>query len=260
MTFTVQINPELLAKTAFIRSAVWFNTRPVAYAHAAWWPSDVGALLQHLEKSDFSRVDVRDSDVIAEASRLWLESDFFQAKGRSLETPNSAAQTGHWLFEDSLEKCFLLEPSAFNDIVFDVGLSMHRTALLGILSGRAIRCLKQLCGEDRVDFVIGQEKSITDLLPDSFACIPERDFASLQPGNPKLQEEFRRNIESDGAITLVEAIADVSPAFALRAALRWPPSWSSLPRQLSWQTALQLRTMLNDRVLLPRMTRFQWLS
>jgi hypothetical protein len=239
MSYAQHVDVANLYRSMMVRRLVWFNLRLLDHAHLDWCGDVPKASTESAQRSQKGA----NSSEHARATRNAL----------------GGGVPAYWAFTDPIERIFLLDLERFRSIVLDVGLSMHRSALLSVLSGQVMRATKDVMGVDRVEFVIQQSESIADQLTAVEANISAPDFHSLVISGEEDAEPLRQAIERDGAITLME-ILYFSPAdFFDRAKLRWPRAWSLQTSSVTADEAKVAREIITENVLRVRLRDEKWL-
>jgi hypothetical protein len=251
VTYIQSLELSHLARSAFVRRLVWFNLRATTYTHADW-NHELAA--DHTSGNSAEIYEHRVSAVHV----IGMES---QLNGRQAQTSykKHAITPYCWQMTDAMERTFLLALDRFRGVVFDIGLSMHRRALLGVLSGAVMRAVRDVLGADRVDFVVQQTHSIADHLPLFDDQIADPDFSSLVGNDADLNRVFLDSIERDGAMTILLAIRSSPDEFFDRAKTRWPRAWSQELLSPSLDDAVLARKLIVEHVLIPRLAGEQWL-
>lgn len=251
MTYIQSLELSHLVRSAFVRRLVWFNLRATAYTHADW---------NHELEADHTSgnsATIYEHSVSA-VQVIGMES---QLNERQTETAykKNATTPYCWQMTDAMERIFLLALDRFRGVVFDIGLSMHRRALLGVLSGAVMRAVRDVLGADRVDFVMQQTHSIADHMPLFIDQIADPDFSSLVGSDANLNRVFLDSIERDGATTILLAIRSSPDEFFDRAKTRWPRAWSEELLSPSLDDTVLARKLIVEHVLIPRLAGEQWL-
>lgn len=231
-----RVNTTALRTSALIRHGVWFVTNPPSYAHSDW----------HAEAAVLHR------DCVAiPAQRINEEMTESEGSDHQLSRAHSP--------QDSLDRLLMSDTVNCDSLALDVGLSLHRTALLGELNGAVLRKLEAVLGNDRLKMTLNQTHNLIDRVTALAPLKTINRFSmfslDVEPDLLQLNDE----LALCGARALLAALDNTDVMFFARTKMRWPRTCASTQIETSQVEKQLIRNYICNEIIAVRFSGLAWL-